>query len=424
MKLRFAQKILESVDKTFFAKGRPFHFIYPLFEAADTFFFTPNLKARGKCHVRDCNDFKRMMMTVIYALIPCVVMGLYNVGYQANRAMEFAGAVQASGDWHAAVLNWINGVCPILNVFGASPWNVVGNIVHGLVYFLPLYIVTMIVGIGWETLFAKVNNHEINEGFFVTGIVFPLTCPPNIPLWQVVVAISFGTVIGKEIFGGTGRNFLNPALVARAFLFFAYAGSISGERVWTTNYVDGFTGATPLALATNPDPATGGVAGLAAHGYDMLGCFIGTIPGSFGETSTLACLIGALFLIVVGVASWRVMLSMTVGGMGLATLLYFLGSDTNAAFNLGPFWHFVLGGFAFGMVFMATDPVSAANTHVGQYIYGLLIGALIIVIRVLNPAYPEGTMLAILFGNCCAPLIDWFVVQANVKRREQRLAAK
>ena len=164
MKLRFAQKILESVDKTFFAKGRPFHFIYPLFEAADTFFFTPNLKARGKCHVRDCNDFKRMMMTVIYALIPCVVMGLYNVGYQANRAMEFAGAVQASGDWHAAVLNWINGVCPILNVFGASPWNVVGNIVHGLVYFLPLYIVTMIVGIGWETLFAKVNNHEINEG--------------------------------------------------------------------------------------------------------------------------------------------------------------------------------------------------------------------------------------------------------------------
>lgn len=423
MKLPFAQKLLAAVDKTFFAKGKIFHFISPLFEAADTFFFTPNQKAEGKCHVRDCNDFKRMMMTVIYALIPCVLFGMYNVGLQANRGMEFAGATEAAG-WHGAVLNWLNGVLPILNVFGASTWNIVGCLIHGAVYFLPLYIVTMIVGIGWETLFAKINNHEINEGFFVTGLVFPLTCPPNIPLWQVVIAISFGTVIGKEIFGGTGRNFLNPALVARAFLFFAYAGSISGERVWTTAYVDGFTGATPLALATNPAPGVGGVTGLAHGGYNMLDCFIGTIPGSFGETSTLACLIGAVFLLIVGVASWRVMLSMAIGGMGLATLFCFIGDGSNAAFDIGPFWHFILGGFAFGMIFMATDPVSAASTHIGQYIYGFLIGALIIVIRVLNPAYPEGTMLAILFGNCCAPLIDWFVVQANIKRRTRRLAAK
>ena len=422
MKLRFAQNILDAVGKTFFAKGKPFHFIYPLFDAADTFFFTPNQKTKGTCHVRDCNDFKRMMMTVIYALIPCILMGVYNVGLQANRAMAELGLTEAAGDWHAKVLNWINSTFPSLNVFGASDWNIIGDLVHGAVYFLPLYIVTMIVGIGWETLFAKINNHEINEGFFVTGIVFPLTCPPNIPLWQVVVAISFGTVIGKEIFGGTGRNFLNPALVARAFLFFAYAGSISGERVWTA--VDGFSKATPLALATNPDAATGGIAGLAQNNYKMLDCFIGTIPGSIGETSTIACLIGALFLVVVGVASWRIMLSMLVGGMGLALLFQFIGNESNAAFSLGPCWHLVLGGFAFGMVFMATDPVSAANTRLGQFVYGLLIGALIIVIRVLNPAYPEGTMLAILFGNCCAPLIDWFVVQANIKRRLRRLAAK
>ncbi len=424
MKLKFAQNLMDSVGKTFFEKGKVFHIFYPLFEAADTFFFTPNKKAEGKCHVRDCNDFKRMMMTVIYALIPCVLMGMYNVGLQANRAMEFAGMTTATGDWHAVILNFINGYCPILNIFGPSVWNILGCLIHGAVYFLPLYIVTMIVGIGWETVFAKINHHEINEGFFVTGIVFPLTCPPNIPLWQVVVAISFGTVIGKEIFGGTGRNFLNPALVARAFLFFAYAGSISGEKVWTTVYVDGFTKATPLALATNTTPGVGGTVGLSQGGYNMLDCFIGTIPGSFGETSTIACLIGALFLVVVGVASWRIMLSMLVGGMGLATLLYFVGDANNAAFGLGPFWHFVIGGFAFGMVFMATDPVSAAVTRTGQYIYGLLIGVLIIVIRVLNPAYPEGTMLAILFGNCCAPLIDWFVVQKNIKRRLRRLATK
>ena len=418
MKFQLGQKILKSVEKTFFAEGKIFHVFFPFFEAADTFFFTPDKRTTGKCHVRDCNDFKRMMITVMYALVPCIFMGMYNVGLQANLAMQHLGLTEASG-WHGAILNWLNATFPILNVFGASYWNIIGCLIHGAVYFLPLYIITMVVGLGWEILFAMIGRHDVNEGFFVTGIIFPLTLPPNIPLWQVAVAISFGVIIGKEIFGGTGRNFLNPALVARAFLFFAYAGNISGDKVWTT--VDGFSRATPLALATNPAPGEGGVTGLVKGGYSILDSFIGVIPGSFGETSTLACLIGAVFLVIVGVASWRIMLSMTVGGMGLATLFWLFGGSANAAFSVGPIWHFVLGGFAFGMVFMATDPVSAAITRTGQYIYGLLIGALIIVIRVLNPAYPEGTMLAILFGNCCAPLIDWCVVQANIKARQKRL---
>lgn len=418
MKFQLGQKILKSVEKTFFAEGKVFHVFFPFFEAADTFFFTPDKRTTGKCHVRDCNDFKRMMITVMYALVPCIFMGMYNVGLQANLAMQQMGLTEASG-WHGAILNWLNATFPILNLFGASYWNIIGCLIHGAVYFLPLYIVTMAVGLGWEILFAMIGRHDVNEGFFVTGIIFPLTLPPNIPLWQVAVAITFGVIIGKEIFGGTGRNFLNPALVARAFLFFAYAGNISGDKVWTT--VDGFSRATPLALATNPTPGEGGVTGLMKGGYSILDSFIGVIPGSFGETSTLACLIGAAFLVIVGVASWRIMLSMTVGGLGLATLFWLFGGSANAAFSVGPVWHFVLGGFAFGMVFMATDPVSAAVTRTGQYLYGLLIGALIIVIRVLNPAYPEGTMLAILFGNCCAPLIDWFVVQANIKARQKRL---
>ena len=417
--MKWVRKMLGAVDKGFFAEGKPFHIFQPLFETIDVFFYTPDKKASGTCHVRDCNDFKRLMITVVYAMIPCALMGMYNVGLQANRAMAELGLSAASG-WHGSILNWLNATFPILNIFGTSYWNVIGCLVHGAVYFLPLYILTMAVGLGWEALFAVIRRHEINEGFFVTGLVFPLTLPPNIPLWQVAVAISFAVIIGKEIFGGTGRNFVNIALLARAFLFFAYAGSISGDRVWTA--VDGFSRATPLSLAGNPVPGEGGLAGLANGGYSMLESFIGVIPGSFGETSTLACLIGAAFLLIVGVASWRIMLSMTVGGMGMATVFWLMGSSVHPAFGIGPFWHFVLGGFAFGMVFMATDPVTAAATRLGQFIYGLLIGALIVTLRVMNPAYPETTMLVILFGNCVAPLIDWFVVRANIRRRAKRLA--
>ncbi|MDO5580632.1 MAG: NADH:ubiquinone reductase (Na(+)-transporting) subunit B [Planctomycetia bacterium] len=417
--MKFAKNILDKLEEKLFAEGKPLSFFFPFFEAANTFFFTPNKTTTGKCHVRDCNDFKRMMIAVVYALIPCALMGMYNVGLQANRLMA-ANGIDKVSDWHGIILNFINQYLPWVNIYGDSVWNILGCFVHGAVYFLPLYIVAFCVGLGWEILFAMIKKHDINEGFFVTGLIFPLTLPPNTPLWQVAIAITFGVIVGKEIFGGTGRNFLNPALVARAFLFFAYAGQISGDKVWTT--VDGVSKATPLALATNPDMAHGGLHGLAEGGYTMFDSFVGLIPGSFGETSTIACLIGAVFLLWIGVASWRVVFSMAAGGFAFSTFLMIVGSDTNAAYALGPFWHFVLGGFAFGMVFMATDPVTAALTKTGQYIYGFLIGALIIVVRVLNPAYPEGTMLVILFGNCFAPLIDWFVVQANIKRRMKRIA--
>lgn len=410
--MKAVRKILDSLEKNWFAEGKPLAPLYPLYDAADTFFFTPNAKTSGTCAVRDCVDFKRMMITVVLALLPCALMGMYNVGFQANSLLK-TGAAGVPTDWHGAILNAISGFYPAI----FEPTSVLGCFLYGLVYFLPIYIVTMIVGLGWEILFAAINKHEVNEGFFVTGFLFPLIVPATIPLWQVALAISFGVVIGKEIFGGTGRNFMNPALVARAFLFFAYAGQISGDQVWTA--VDGVSKATPLSFATQ------GVDALSAQ-YSMSSAFFGTIPGSLGETSTLACLIGAAILLLTGVASWRIMASMFVGGMGLAAIFANCPSIAEAypAATLGPQWHFVLGGFAFGMVFMATDPVTAAATKAGQYVYGFLIGALIIVVRAMNPAYPEGAMLVILFGNCVAPLIDYMVVNANIRRRVKRLEAR
>jgi Na+-transporting NADH:ubiquinone oxidoreductase subunit B len=286
-------------------------------------------------------------------------------------------------------------------------------------YFLPIYVVCMAVGIFWELVFCVVRGHEMNEGFFVTGLIFPLTLPANIPLWQVALGTTFAAVVAKEIFGGTGRNFLNPALAGRAFLFFAYPKQISGDlSVWIAGNwsgVDGMTGATPLGAAVDGmDKVTSQVTWWDA--------FAGTIPGSMGETSTLACLIGAVILVVGGVGSWRIMASMLAGAMALAALLYAVGSETNLVFGMPPQWHLVLGGFALGLVFMATDPVTAAITNVGQYIYGALIGVLVILVRVFNPGFPEGTMLAILFGNTFAPLIDYYVVRANIKRRALRHA--
>lgn len=411
--MKFVRQALDAVEKRFFAEGKPLARLYPLYDAADTFFFTPNAKTSGTCAVRDCVDFKRMMIAVVLALVPCALAGMWNVGFQANSYLK-TGAAGVPTDWHGAILNGIAGFYPAI----FEPTSVVGCFLHGLVYFLPIYITTMIVGLAWEILFAAINKHEVNEGFFVTGFLFPLIVPATIPLWQVALAISFGVVIGKEIFGGTGRNFMNPALVARAFLFFAYAGQISGDGVWTA--VDGVSKATPLSYAGQ------GVQAITDAGYTISDAFFGAIPGSLGETSTLACLIGAAFLLLTGVASWRIMASMFVGGMGLAAL--FAGCPGLAAdypaTTLGPVWHFVLGGFAFGTVFMATDPVTAAATKVGQYIYGFLMGALIIIVRAMNPAYPEGVMLAILFGNCVAPLIDHAVVAANVRRRVKRLEAR
>ncbi len=383
--------------------GAKYERLYPLYEAIDTFLFSPGHTTRGATHVRDGIDMKRLMITVGISLGPCVAVALYNTGFQANTNMSLMGIETVPG-WKGWILGFLG--------LGNDPSNLIDNVVHGLLYFAPVFFVCNAVGGLWELIFATVRKEEVSEGFLVTGLLFPLTLPPTIPLWQVAIGISFGVVIAKELFGGSGKNFLNPALSARAFIFFAYPAQMSGDAVWTA--VDGFSGATPLGL-------------VAAEGMEALTtqitwsqAFLGQIQGSMGETSTLACLLGAALLLYTGVGSWKIMLAVLLGALATATLLYLAGSDTNPMFGMNPAWHLVLGGFAFGLVFMATDPVSAALTETGKWIYGGLIGFLVILVRVINPAYPEGMMLAILFGNVFAPTIDALVVRAHIKRRIRR----
>ncbi len=389
-----------------FDKGGKFEKWFPLYEAADTFLYTPGEVTHGRTHVRDGMDLKRMLGTVAFALVPCMLMAMYNTGYQANAYMMKQG-VQATTGWRASVIDALG--------VGYHPDNIVADFVHGALYFLPVLIVCFAVGGFWEMLFATIRKHEINEGFLVTGILFPLTLPPTIPLWQVAVGISFAVIFAKEVFGGTGKNFLNPALAARAFLYFAYATDMTGSTIWTA--VDGFSGATPLGLVQTD--------GMQALNISWSSAFLGTMQGSMGETSVLCCLIGAAILIATGVGSWRIMVSVLVSSLVFSALLWlFAGEDpTNKMLTMPPHWHLVVGGLAFGLVFMATDPVSAAMTETGKYIYGALIGFMTILIRVLNPAFPEGIMLAILFGNVFAPLIDFCVVQLTIKRRALRHAA-
>ncbi len=385
-----------------FKKGGKLERLYPLYEAADTFLYTPGTTTARASHVRDVIDLKRIMIWVVYALVPCVFMALYNTGFQANSALAGSGTGHVEG-WRGAVLAYLD--------VGVDPASILACMVHGALYFLPLYGITLAVGGLWEALFAAVRKEDISEGFLVTSLLFPLTLPPDIPLWQAALGISFGVVIGKEIFGGTGRNIFNPALMGRAFLFFAYPAQISGDAVWVA--VDGVTRATPLAEAADPS------LGISVSWMDA---FLGIIPGSMGETSALACLIGAVVLIISGVASWRIMLSTVAGLLSLAAVLYFAGSTGNPMFMLSPHWHLVLGGFAFGTVFMTTDPVSGAMTEKGQYLYGLLIGGLTVLIRSINPGYPEGIMLAILFANMMAPIIDRIFINVNIRRRLARNA--
>ena len=401
------RKFLDQI-KPLFEKGGKLEKYYYVYDATDTFLYTPDEVTTTAPHVRDSLDLKRMMVVVVWALTPCVLMAMWNTGYQANLAMQAMNIGSAAG-WRGAVLTGLG--------IGYDPASLWANFIHGALYFVPLYIVTMVVGGIWEVIFASVRKHEMHEGFLVTGLIFPLTLPPSLPLWQAAVGISFGVVIGKELFGGTGRNFLNPALAGRAFLYFAYPAQNSGDSVWTA--VDAFSGATPLGALATADVSTG----MEAINVTWSQAFLGTMQGSLGETSTLACLIGAVILIVAGVGSWRTMLSMLLGGMAFAGLLNFIGSDTNPMFQMSPMWHLVVGGFAFGLVFMATDPVSSAMTETGKWYYGALIGIMTILIRVINPAYPEGVMLAILLGNVFAPLIDYFVLQSNIKRRLERNGA-
>jgi len=390
-------------NRKYFEKGGKFEKMYPLFEMVDTFIYTPDTVTEGRTHIRDGLDIKRTMIVVVLALIPCIIIALINTGYQANLAVQNMHELPLSG-WRDTVIQWLG--------TGYSHGSTISNIVHGCLYFLPVYIVTMAIGGVWELIFSIIRGHEISEGFLVTSILYPLILPPAIPLWQASLALSAGIVLGKEVFGGTGKNIVNPALIARAMLFFSYPASMTGDTIWVA--ADGYTKATPLGEAS-----VSIVENLSIPG-SMWDAFIGFIPGSMGETSTLACLIGAFILIITGIASWRIMISCVIGLTSVSLLFNMVGSDTNVMFSLSPIWHMVLGGFAFGTVFMATDPVSAAATEKGKYIYGFLIGALAVLIRVMNPGYPDGVMLAILFGNIFAPIIDYGVIKSNIKRRAMR----
>lgn len=404
-----------------FTKGGLLSWLYPLYEGTFTFLYSSGRVTTGKTHVRDFSDLKRIMIIVWLAVFPAMFWGLYNIGNQTVMAIaqlpnanEVANACYSlfSSDWHYAVAQ-------ILGASLGEDAGIYSKMIIGAVYFLPIYLVVFAVGGFWEVLFCIVHHKEINEGFFVTSIVFALVVPATMPLWQAALGISFGVVIGKEVFGGTGRNFVNPALCGRAFLFFAYPASISGTNCWVP--VDGFSGATPLAQwAEGGSQALVNTAGEAINWMDA---FLGNIPGSMGEGSTAMILVGALIILATGVASLRIMLGILIGAFLTASLLNYIGSSTNNMFSMPFAWHAVLGGFAFGTVFMATDPVSSSFTNNGKWAYGILIGLMVILIRTVNPAYPEGMMLAILFANCWAPLFDYLATKRNIKRRLARVQA-
>lgn len=403
--MRFLRALLDKQEALFKGKLKS---LYPLHEAGDTFFFTPGDVTKNASHVRDALDLKRTMILVVISLAGCIFMACYNTGYQAHVAM--AAGASALDNWRTAAMASMG--LPL------DPGNFLACFVHGALYYVPVLIVTLVVGGLWEAVFAVVRKHEINEGFLVTWMLFPLILPATVPLWQVALGISFGVVVGKEVFGGTGYNILNPALVARAFVFFAYPAQLSGDKVWIAaqTSTDAVSGATWLATA-----ALHGQAAVDA-GVTWWQAFIGLVPGSMGETSALACLAGAFLLVITGVGSWRILVSVSVGTIAAASLLNSVGSATNPFFDVPFWWHFVLGGWAFGTVYMATEPVTAPGTNWGQGVYGFLIGVLAVLIRVVNPAYPEGMMLAILFMNVFAPVIDYFAISANVKRRQARYA--
>lgn len=409
------KKFLEDIEPHFEPGGK-YEKWFALYEATATLLYTPGTVTKNSSHIRDSIDLKRIMIMVWFAVFPAMFFGMYNIGNQAIVALNslYSGIELTKiidGNWHYWLSLW----------FGADLGTEAGWISKmflGATYFFPVYITVFLVGGFWEVLFCMVRKHEVNEGFFVTSILFALILPPTIPLWQAALGITFGVVVAKELFGGTGRNFLNPALAGRAFLFFAYPAQISGDYVWTA--ADGYSGATALSQW-----AVGGqgalVHNVTGEAITWMDAFIGNIPGSMGEVSTIAVLIGGAMIVAMKIASWRLVSSMFVGMVVTATLFNVIGSDTNPMFSMPWYWHLVLGGFAFAMVFMITDPVSAAFTNKGKFCFGFLVGFMAVMIRVVNPAYPEGVMLAILFGNLFAPLFDNLVVQRNIRRRLARV---
>lgn len=399
------RKWLDSVEPLFL-KGGKYEKYYAVYEMVDTLLYTPKTVTRFAPHARASLDLKRTMTYVVLATIPCVLFGLYNTGYQANLALAELGH-EGIGGWRGWVLEtfWV----------GYNPHNPLACFIHGLLYFLPIYVVTLAAGGLCEVAFAIIRGHEVNEGFFVTSILYALILPATTPLWQVALGIIFGVVIGKEIFGGTGKNIVNPALTGRAFLYFAYPAQMSGNTVWVP--VDGYAGATSLSVT-----ADHGIGGLSTIDLTWWNAFLGFMQGSIGETSALACLLGGIFLVYTRIANWRLIAGCVLGTVAMSSLLNVIGSESNPLFAMPWYWHLVLGGYAFGLVYMVTEPVSAAMTNAGRWWYGGLIGLMCVLIRVVNPAFPEGMMLAILLGNVFAPLIDYFVTSANIRRRRRRHA--
>lgn len=398
------KSFIEDIEPQFESGGK-YEKFYALYEAAATIFYTPGKVNKANTHVKDSIDLKRIMIMVWMATFPAMFFGMYNIGAQAHEAI-IAGAGSLPDIWQASLFTMLGG-----NIDASTGW--MGMMFYGACFFVPIYATTFIVGGFWEVLFASVRKHEINEGFFVTSVLFSLTLPATIPLWQVALGITFGVVIAKEIFGGTGRNFLNPALSGRAFLYFAYPAQISGDQVWVA--ADGYSGATWLTQAANGT--------LEYTSENFMQAFLGNIPGSAGEVSTLMILLGGLFIIYMGIASWRIVGGVALGAAVFGFLLNVIGGgeSANEMMNMPWYFHFVIGGLAFGMFFMATDPVSASFTNQGKWFYGIFIGFMTVFVRALNPAFPEGIMLAILFANLWAPLFDYFVAQSNIKRRIARV---
>ncbi|MBT5224763.1 MAG: NADH:ubiquinone reductase (Na(+)-transporting) subunit B [Candidatus Marinimicrobia bacterium] len=392
--MKWLRDILDKIAPTFKADGK-LEKLYPIFEATDTILFSTDERTHSGPHIRDSVDVKRVMILVVIALIPCYIFGAMNVGYQMAVALGQTSTLQE-------------------------------NLMNGAFKILPIIAVAFASGAFWELLFAVVRRHPVSEGFLVTCALIPLVMPPTIPLWQVAVATTFGIVIGKEIFGGVGMNIFNPALVARAFLFFTYPGRISGDKVWASG-PDGYSGATALAVpaAELSQDAVTLLDSVTQFDFSWINLFMGWIPGSIGETSTLWIMVGAVFLALTGIASWRVMAGAILGLTGMAALTNFMAEitgSTNTMLTLPAHYHLVMGGFAFSVAFMATEPVTGAHTDKGRWIYGIFIGGLTVIIRSINPAYPEGAMLAILLMNAFASLIDYFVIQGNIKRRMVRYA--
>ena len=392
--MKWLRDILDKIAPTFKADGK-LEKLYPIFEATNTILFSTDERTHSGPHIRDSVDVKRVMILVVIALIPCYIFGAMNVGYQMAMALGQSSTMQE-------------------------------NLMNGALKILPIIAVAFASGAFWELLFAVVRRHPVSEGFLVTCALIPLVMPPTIPLWQVAVATTFGIVIGKEIFGGVGMNIFNPALVARAFLFFTYPGRISGDKVWVSG-PDGYSGATALAVpaAELSQDAVTLLDSVTQFDFSWINLFMGWIPGSIGETSTLWIMVGAVFLALTGIASWRVMIGAILGLTGMAALTNFMAEitgSTNTMLTLPAHHHLVMGGFAFGVAFMATEPVTGAHTDKGRWIYGIFIGGLTVIIRSINPAYPEGAMLAILLMNAFASLIDYFVIQGNIKRRMVRYA--